>query len=54
MKNFIGDQTFMMTYGDGLADINIEKLLRFHKNHGKMVTVSAVRPSARFERDGNK
>tara|TARA_A100001234_G_scaffold153065_1_gene134872 strand:+ start:847 stop:1605 length:759 start_codon:yes stop_codon:yes gene_type:complete len=48
MKNFIGDQTFMMTYGDGLADINIEKLLRFHKNHGKMVTVSAVRPSARF------
>ena len=32
MKNFIGDQTFMMTYGDGLADINIEKLLRFHKN----------------------
>ena len=38
----------MLTYGDGLSDINIEKLVDFHKNHGKMVTVSAVHPGARF------
>ena len=48
MKNFIGDETCMITYGDGVSNINIEKLLEFHRNHGKMVTVSAVRPAARF------
>lgn len=40
--------TFMMTYGDGVADININKLLDFHKSHGKIATVTAVRPPARF------
>jgi glucose-1-phosphate cytidylyltransferase len=40
--------TFMLTYGDGLSDVNIEKLLKFHKSHGKIATVTAVRPSARF------
>jgi glucose-1-phosphate cytidylyltransferase len=48
MKNFIGNETFMLTYGDGVADINIEALLEFHKSHGKMVTISAVHPAARF------
>jgi len=48
MKSFIGEGTFLVTYGDGLADINIKDLVRYHRNHGKMVTVSAVRPSARF------
>ena len=48
MKQFIGDGTFMLTYGDGLADIDIGALLQFHRSHGKMVTVSAVRPAARF------
>jgi len=48
MKNFIGDETCMLTYGDGVADINIEALLEFHKSHGKMVTISAVHPAARF------
>jgi glucose-1-phosphate cytidylyltransferase len=48
MKNFIGEETCMITYGDGVSNINIEKLLEFHRNHGKMVTVSAVRPAARF------
>ena len=48
MKSFIGSETFMLTYGDGVADINIEKLLKFHNSHGKMVTVSAVHPGARF------
>ena len=38
----------MLTYGDGLSDININNLISFHKNHGKMVTISAVRPPARF------
>lgn len=48
MQPFIGNETCMLTYGDGLADIDIEALLAFHRAHGKMVTVSAVRPSARF------
>ncbi|NCI49095.1 glucose-1-phosphate cytidylyltransferase [Sediminibacterium roseum] len=48
LKNFIGDEPCMITYGDGVANIDVDALLRFHKNHGKMVTVSAVRPVARF------
>ena len=37
-----------MTYGDGLADINLKKLLKFHKKHKKLATITAVRPPARF------
>jgi glucose-1-phosphate cytidylyltransferase len=48
MKSFIGNETCMMTYGDGVADINLDSLLAFHRNHKRMVTVSAVRPAARF------
>lgn len=48
MKDFIGNEPFMLTYGDGVANINIKSLLDFHKSHGKMVTVSAVHPGARF------
>jgi glucose-1-phosphate cytidylyltransferase len=48
MQNLIGNESFLLTYGDALADINISELIRFHKNHGKMVTVTAVRPDARF------
>lgn len=48
MQHFIKNETFLLTYGDGVADINIDELIEFHKSHGKMVTVSAVRPSARF------
>ena len=48
MLNFIGNETFLLTYGDGLADINIGELVDFHYSHGKMVTVSAVHPAARF------
>lgn len=48
MQEFIGNETFMLTYGDGLSDIDLNKLLTFHKQHGKLVTVSAVRPAARF------
>jgi len=48
MKNYIGGETFMVTYGDGIADIDVNKLLDFHKSHGKLVTMTAVHPSARF------
>lgn len=48
MKKFIGDEPFMLTYGDGVADINLDELLKFHRNHGKLVTMTAVRPAARF------
>lgn len=48
LREYVGNEVFMLTYGDGLADINIDELLAFHKSHGKMVTVSAVRPPARF------
>ena len=48
LQKIIGKETFMLTYGDGLSDININELVSFHKNHGKMVTISAVRPPARF------
>lgn len=48
MQSYIGNERFMLTYGDGVADIDIDALLKFHKSHGKMVTVSAVHPGARF------
>ena len=48
LKKFIGNDTCMLTYGDGLANINLDSLLSFHRKHGKSVTVSAVRPPARF------
>ena len=48
LKPYIGDRTFMVTYGDGLSDINIKSLLELHASHGKMVTMTGVRPSARF------
>ena len=48
LQEFIGNETFLLTYGDGLSDINIDKLIEFHRNHGKMVTISAVHPIARF------
>lgn len=42
IQKFIGNETFMMTYGDGLCDVNIKKIVDFHKSHGKMVTLTAV------------
>lgn len=48
MQSFIGNETCMLTYGDGVSNIDLDKLLSFHKSHGKIITVSAVRPSARF------
>ena len=49
LRDFLKNSgTFMLTYGDGLADINVEELIKFHKSHGKIATVTAVRPPARF------
>lgn len=46
--SFVGDEPFMLTYGDGVADVNISELLRFHQSHGKKITMTAVQPEARF------
>ena len=48
IHNYIGNEAFLLTYGDGLANVDINSLIKFHKEHGKMVTVSAVHPGARF------
>ena len=48
LKKYIRKETFMMTYGDGLSNVNLKKLLRFHKKNKKLVTLTAVRPAARF------
>lgn len=45
---YIGNETFMLTWGDALADVDLNKLLAFHRSHGKLATVTAVRPPARF------
>lgn len=47
-QEYLGDDTFMLTYGDGLSDINLDNLLAFHKNHGKALTMTAVQPEGRF------
>ncbi len=48
LREIIGDETFMVTYGDGVADIDLRALIDFHKSHGKLATVTAVHPPARF------
>ncbi len=48
LKKFIGKETFMLTYGDGLSNVNLRKLLKFHKISKNFVTLTAVRPPARF------
>lgn len=54
---FMGNSTFMLTWGDGVADIDLRKLLEFHRSHGKLATMTAVHPPARFghlEMDGDQ
>ena len=48
LASWLGEETFMMTYGDGVSDIDLSALLAFHKGHGKLATLTAVRPPARF------
>lgn len=48
LRPWLGDETFMLTYGDGVADVDLRRLLEFHRSHGLLGTVTAVRPPARF------
>jgi glucose-1-phosphate cytidylyltransferase len=48
IKKYVGNDAFMLTYGDGVADINLNRLLAFHKSHGRTATITAVQPSGRF------
>ena len=52
LQPYLGDGTFMLTWGDGVSDVNLDALLAFHKSHGKLATVTAVRPPARYGRLG--
>ena len=57
LENFLDDEINMLTYGDGVADININELLAFHKSHSKILTISGVKPPSRFgelKHDGDK
>ncbi len=48
LKNYLKNETFMLTYGDGISNVNLKKLIEFHKKNKKLVTLTAVRPPARF------
>ena len=48
LEKWLNGNTFMVTYGDGVSDVNLQELLRFHQSHGRIATVTAVRPPARF------
>jgi glucose-1-phosphate cytidylyltransferase len=48
LESYLNDGTFMITYGDGVCDVNLRDLLEFHRAHGRVATVTAVRPPARF------
>jgi glucose-1-phosphate cytidylyltransferase len=57
LKKWLNGERFLLTWGDGVSDVNIAELLEFHKSHGKLATVTAVRPPARFgcmEFDGDR
>jgi glucose-1-phosphate cytidylyltransferase len=54
---YMGNETFMLTWGDGVTDLNLHDLIAFHRSHGKLATLTAVRPAARFghlELDGDQ
>ena len=57
LKPYIGNETFMLTWGDGVSNVDLNELLKFHRSHGKLATLTAVRPTARFghlEMNGNR
>lgn len=57
LKPYINNETFMLTWGDGVSDVNLDDLLAFHRSHGKLATMTAVRPPARYghlEFEGDK
>jgi glucose-1-phosphate cytidylyltransferase len=52
VKKYIGDETFCLTYGDGVSNVDLSRLIAFHKSHGKLATVTAVQPPGRYGRLG--
>lgn len=57
LARYVGNETFMLTWGDGVSDVDLHKLLEFHRSHGRLATLTAVRPPARYghlELDGAK
>jgi glucose-1-phosphate cytidylyltransferase len=48
LQPYLGDETFMLTWGDGVSNVDLHKLLSYHRGHGKLATLTAVRPTARF------
>lgn len=48
VKRYLDNETFMVTYGDGVSNVNIEELFKFHKSHGKLMTLTGVQPEGRF------
>ena len=48
LEKYLSKESFLLTYGDGISNININDLIKFHRSHNKIVTISAVRPPARF------
>jgi len=50
VRDYIGDEPFLLTYGDGVADVDLPQLVKFHEAHGRLATVTAVHPAARFGR----
>ena len=48
IQKYIGNESFLLTYGDGVSDVNIEELVKFHKRKGKLLTVTAYKPQGRF------
>lgn len=48
VKEYVRDEPFLLTYGDGVSDIDIHKLIKFHKNHGKVITMTSVQPEGRY------
>ncbi len=48
IQKYIGDEAFLCTYGDGIADVDIHELIKFHRGHGKLATVTATQPMSRF------
>ncbi|TSK06130.1 MAG: glucose-1-phosphate cytidylyltransferase [Geobacter sp.] len=48
IQPYVGDEPFMLTYGDGVSDVNIKELVSYHRGHGKLATVTSIQPSGRF------
>lgn len=48
VKDYVGDEPFMLTYGDGVGDIDIPELLKYHQSHGKAITMTSVQPEGRY------